>query len=428
MRVNWFSPLLPAHTDIAHYTSRIASALHRTFDITFWTNQDEPLPLPGGGAIRKFEPALLHDVMFRKDMLRGINIYNVGNNAQFHDWIFAVSSIYPGIAILHDIRLHHFFFELDRTASTPWMRYIRLCREIYGTSGASAAEEIVRSGGLKIDDHVSQMPLLEPWLVNAFGAICHSTQATRETEHRSFVPVLSLPLPFETLAKPTETTRQWASPFKLIVFGFLNRNRRVLEILETLAAARTYLTFTLHIVGELWDAGAVREKIAQLGLQEQVKIEGYVSEQELDRLIAESHLSLNLRFPTMGEASGAVLRAWAQATPVVVSDVGYYAELPDRCVFKIDPEQERADLDRILQRLASYPDSFRKAGVHGQHWGRTNHSPDQYCRSLFEALTKSGGLAAQFAERKTITRAAHVSRAAGPVLDRAVENLLAFQS
>lgn len=428
MRVNWFSPLLPAHTDIAHYTSRIAEALSRTFDITFWTNQDEPLPLPGGGTIRKFEPALLHDLMFRKDMLMGINIYNVGNNAQFHDWIFAVANVYPGIAVLHDVRLHHFFFELDRTTSTPWMRYIRLCREIYGTGGARAAEEIVRSGGVKIDDHVEQMPLLEPWLVNAFGAICHSAQATYETEHRSVVPVLSLPLPFETLARPTDATRHWASPFKLIVFGFLNRNRRVLEILETLAAARSYLTFTLHIVGELWDADTVRETIAQLGLQEQVKIEGYVSEEELDRLIAESHLSLNLRSPTMGEASGAVLRAWAQATPVVVSDVGYYSELPDGCVFKIDPEQERADLDRIFRRLASSPDDFRLAGLHGQDWGRTHHSPDQYCRRLSEALTQSGGLAARFAERKTITRAAHVSKLASPVLDRAVDTLLASRA
>ena len=37
MCLNWFSPLPPEQTDIAHYTARIAPALMRRFDVVFWT-------------------------------------------------------------------------------------------------------------------------------------------------------------------------------------------------------------------------------------------------------------------------------------------------------------------------------------------------------------------------------------------------------
>ena len=41
MKINWFSPLLPARTDIAHYTARILPALKSSAQITLWTHQPE---------------------------------------------------------------------------------------------------------------------------------------------------------------------------------------------------------------------------------------------------------------------------------------------------------------------------------------------------------------------------------------------------
>jgi len=37
--------------------------------------------------------------------------------------------------------------------------------------------------------------------------------------------------------------------------------------------------------------------------------------------------------------------------PVIVSDVGFYKELPADCVIKIDPVREHADLTAALERL-----------------------------------------------------------------------------
>ena len=37
MKINWFSPLPPDHTEIANYTARLLPALERKFDTTVWT-------------------------------------------------------------------------------------------------------------------------------------------------------------------------------------------------------------------------------------------------------------------------------------------------------------------------------------------------------------------------------------------------------
>ncbi|MEZ4517903.1 MAG: hypothetical protein R3C44_14160 [Chloroflexota bacterium] len=43
---------------------------------------------------------------------------------------------------------------------------------------------------------------------------------------------------------------------------------------------------------------------------------------------------LNLRYPTLGETSASALRAMATGRPVIVSDHGWYSELPDEAVVK----------------------------------------------------------------------------------------------
>ena len=39
MKINWFCPLLPEKTDIAHYTSRILRELQKYAEVVLWTNQ-----------------------------------------------------------------------------------------------------------------------------------------------------------------------------------------------------------------------------------------------------------------------------------------------------------------------------------------------------------------------------------------------------
>ena len=46
-----------------------------------------------------------------------------------------------------------------------------------------------------------------------------------------------------------------------------------------------------------------------------VQLHGYTPEKELNKVLEKSHLAINLRYPTMGEASGSQLRIWYHALP-----------------------------------------------------------------------------------------------------------------
>ena len=69
--------------------------------------------------------------------------------------------------------------------------------------------------------------------------------------------------------------------------------------------------------------------------------------------MAACAVSVNLRAPTMGETSGSALRALSLGVPLVVSDVGWFSELPDDVAVKVavddlEVEQLAAALDTLV--------------------------------------------------------------------------------
>jgi glycosyltransferase involved in cell wall biosynthesis len=56
-------------------------------------------------------------------------------------------------------------------------------------------------------------------------------------------------------------------------------------------------------------------------------------------LMAACDVLVNLRYPTMGETSGSVIRALSLGKPLLVSDVGWFSELPDDVVLKVPVDE-----------------------------------------------------------------------------------------
>ena len=76
-------------------------------------------------------------------------------------------------------------------------------------------------------------------------------------------------------------------------------------------------------------------------------------EDELWSLMAACDAIVSLRSPTMGETSGSAIRALSLGKPLVVSDVGWFAELPDDAVLKVPVDEHEEDtLAAALEALA----------------------------------------------------------------------------
>ena len=71
--------------------------------------------------------------------------------------------------------------------------------------------------------------------------------------------------------------------------------------------------------------------------------------------MAACDVLVNLRSPTMGETSGSVIRGLALGKPMLVSDVGWFSELPDGVALKIPVDDYEVRDDRRRARARRRP-------------------------------------------------------------------------
>ncbi len=89
-----------------------------------------------------------------------------------------------------------------------------------------------------------------------------------------------------------------------------------------------------------------------------------MDEPRLWALMRAADVHVSLRSPTMGETSGTAIRALALGKPLVVSDVGWFAELPDEVALKVPVDDHEEDtLTAALELLAARADVRASMGA-----------------------------------------------------------------
>ena len=135
----------------------------------------------------------------------------------------------------------------------------------------------------------------------------------------------------------------------------MNASKRIPQLLEAFARLhRERPDARLLLVGAVSPGFDLDRRLQRLGLSDEGIIrEAYVEEDRLWALMAACDVCVNLRAPTMGETSGSVIRQLSLGKPVVVSDVGWFAELPDSVALKVPVDAGETDtLYAALELLA----------------------------------------------------------------------------
>jgi glycosyltransferase involved in cell wall biosynthesis len=328
-----------------------------------------------------------------------VTFYNIGNNHLFHASIWQVSRQHPGIVVLHDLRVHNFFESLYRGQWRDLAGYLAAVQRYYGDDGLRAATEFVNSGTVNIDYMTEHFPLTPLALENSLAVVVHTEEAFAQLEAMRHLPVALASLP-RTLPQDSDENhavlRSAAPPYRLIMFGYMGRNRRLEAVLEALGNLTERDSFRLDIFGDIADARALRRLIGKLGLDRLVQLHGYTPETELNKVLKASHLAINLRYPTMGEASGSQLRIWYHALPSLVTEIGWYSSLPRDIVAHVRPDHEPADIQSHLQAFLKNPELFASMGQRGLRRLREQHDPEQYVETILELA----GHASEFRVRK----------------------------
>jgi glycosyltransferase involved in cell wall biosynthesis len=167
-------------------------------------------------------------------------------------------------------------------------------------------------------------------------------------------------------------------------------NKRIPQLLEAFASLRrTQPGARLLLVGAAGDRFDVGRRLERLGLTEGVERLDYVPEDRMWSLMAACDVLVNLRYPTMGETSGSVIRALSLGRPLVVSDVGWFAELPDDVVVKVPvDEYEVAMLEAAIGFAAEHGETL---GANARTYVEREHDLDRVADLYVAALEAAAG-------------------------------------
>lgn len=119
-----------------------------------------------------------------------------------------------------------------------------------------------------------------------------------------------------------------------------------------------------------------------------MSLHGFVSDAELDLKLTAADLALNLRYPSMGEASGTQCRLWDYGIPTVVTQVQWYASLPEDSVGFVRPDHEIEDIRAHLESFLAGPEVYAAKGEKGRQELR-KYDPAQYARDRVQFAAQS---------------------------------------
>src|SRR6056297_527182 len=385
--IHWVSPLPPAETDIAHYTQRILPALTERADVTLWTDAFSWSPdLGKSWSVRKLNPATITPANMRSEKARpgqaDVVFVQIGNSGDFHSGFLQLARRIPTIVVLHDLALQEMYFQTIAKRLMSLEDYLGEMAFWYGDAARQECR-ISWAGQVPPSELSQNIPGFELLMENAVSVVTHTSMAHAQVADRSFVPAYQLELPYKADATAS-CDRATSGPLRLMQFGYINPNRRLETVLEALAELGPDFDFIFDICGKLWDPERIQQQCDQLGLTDKVHLHGFIPEPQLDAMLAKAHLVFNLRNPTMGEASGSQLRIWNAAAASVVTDDGWYRDVPDNTVFRIPKDGEVASLKTLLHQLSQDPHIAMAKGAEGRKRLLDRHSPEHYADGVVQ--------------------------------------------
>lgn len=384
-RIHWVSPLPPAETDIAHYTQRILAPLSDRADVILWTDAPRwDSALEKICTVRRFNPDKIMPVDFttpRERMSEDEAIFvAIGNSWSFHSGLMRLCHRIPSIVVLHDLAIQELCRDAISNGVLNEVLYLQEMYRWYGKEGADLARKFLK-GHVSAYDLSAVAPGFEVALGRAVSIVTHTSVGFETLKSLAYLPSYQLNLPF--LAKPKATVEREASgPLRFVQFGYIGPNRRLEQVLDVLSGLRTFVDFQFDVVGKVWDAELINRRIRELDLQDVVRLHGFVEEAELDKMLGAAHLVFNLRYPTMGEASGSQLRVWNSGSAAVVTEQGWYSSIPEGSVFRVSVENEAQDLRNLILKLSKSRKMGESVGKSGREHLLQSHGVDRYAEEI----------------------------------------------
>jgi glycosyltransferase involved in cell wall biosynthesis len=363
VRVAYYSPLPPERSGIADYSALLLPVLARLVEI---------------------------DVVRRgrtRPVAADVALYHVGNDPEAHGWIVDALRRRPGVVVLHDFVLHHLVAGLT-IGRKDGHAYLAAMERDAGIPGRLLAHGVL-DGRVPPPWELSpdEFPLAGEVLERATGVIAHSHFVEGSVRERGFGgPVWRIPHPAWPMPSVEPAEVDGRPLFGC--FGHLNSSKRIPQLIEAFALVRER-----HPNAKLLLVGPASPRFdAKRLVGDGIERTDYVDEGRLWSLMAACDACISLRAPTMGETSGSAIRALSLGRPLVVSDLGWFSELPDDVALKVAVDDDEIPaLATALELIASSEVTQRSMSDAALAYVHREHDVQRVAEDYAAALEEAAG-------------------------------------
>lgn len=363
--LGFVSPLPPVRSGIADYAADLLRALRGEVDLSTYSPGEAPQAFAAG-----------HRVV----------LLQVGNDPLHLPSVEALRANarrVPTVLVLHDFSIHH-LFAAGYLDTGRVEEYARELERAHGPRGKRLGARALAGERVPVWD-------LAPWewpmslgvVGDASAVIVHSRLVRgallrERPEVPAFeIPHLVAPAPEHDRGEARAALGLPADRVVAATLGIVTPAKRVGKLVEGLALLPPEKRPLLVVGGAVGVDDPILKSVRELGLEDDVRATGYLSDEDFWRLARAADVCVNLRFPTVGETSGAVCRLAGSGLPVVVSDVGWFRELPGSFATKVPiGEGEVEAIAEALSALVTDAELRRSRAEAARAWGRAR-SPER---------------------------------------------------
>jgi glycosyltransferase involved in cell wall biosynthesis/SAM-dependent methyltransferase len=348
MRLAFFSPLPPARSGIADYSAAVLAPLSRLAQVDTFTAK------PDAFDASRYDACL----------------YQLGNNP-YHIFAYEAALEHPGTIVLHEANLHHLITELTIRRG-DWNAYLR---EVERNGGAEALAYARKHVATLERGPQYEIPMLRTILDASSGVIVHSKAVADVVCEHGFtgrvgiIPHGAWIVSADRMAYRERLGLDERTPL-IGIFGFLKPYKRVAESLRAFRRLiRLAPNARMILVGESHPELPLASLITSMDLSAHVRHIDFAPIDDFNGYMGACDIVLNLRYPTVGESSGTLLRALGMGKAVIVSDVGSFREYPDEICLKapVDASEEE-HIFEYLNLLVSRPEFAVNLGCQARAW------------------------------------------------------------
>jgi glycosyltransferase involved in cell wall biosynthesis/SAM-dependent methyltransferase len=389
MKLAFFSPLSPQKSGIADYAEELLPYLAREAEIDLFVEGYEPANREVAGSFRVFDYVEDPDSLRRLPDEYDAILYHMGNDHRYHAGIYDVARKVPGIVVFHDFALQSFFLGLAR-ARGDMNIYLDETERCHGRRARDEAGEALQRDSVPAHAATPLLfPLNQSLARGAEAIIVHSEWSrARLQKIAPAVPVARVNHHITARAAEQaiddetrsgdEASERTGEVVRICSFGLITPDKGIERALRALRALKTEHKFQYTLVGASNSFFDVRALVREYGLSDRVTITNHVSLEEFQERILATDIAINLRERTNGETSGSLCRIMAAGVPSVVSNVGWFSELPGDAVVKIDMDAcADALLEAYLKRLIEDAPLRRRIGQNARRYVLAAHRIEQ---------------------------------------------------